>query len=283
MGSQWENFLENLGEWHGSFTQISTQGEIIKDTPSILLLEGLNDNTRVRLTLRRFPPSPDGITKPPVDELVREYQSLGRDMLFFETGAFSQGTIQLAPFAKSGAEFGFVAENRRLRLVELCDLNGYLEQLTLIREYRANTDAVERPPLTVEALLGTWKGEAVTLYPDLRPPETVSTQMQLQLNHSTLTQTLSFNNQTISSTATIAGSILHFDQGSQPVRVYLLPDGASATVPQQVQLRQPFFFEAGWLIHPHQRQRLIRRYNAKGEWESLTFVTEFKDNLTIFA
>ncbi|MDY7021154.1 MAG: DUF3598 family protein [Cyanobacteriota bacterium] len=279
MGSQWENFLENLGEWHGSFTQISTQGEIIKDTPSILLLEGLNDNTKARLTLRRFPPSPDGITKPPVDELVREYQSLGRDILFFETGAFSQGTIQLAPFAKSGAEFGFVAENRRLRLVELCDPNGYLEQLTLIREKRANTDAVERPPLTVEALLGTWNGEATTLYPDFRPPETFSTQMQLQLDSSgKLTQTLSFDNQTISSTATIAGSILHFDQGSQPVRVYLLPDGASATVPQRIQLRQPLFFEAGWLTSPYERQRLIRRYNAKGEWESLTLVTESKEN-----
>ncbi|MEA5499098.1 DUF3598 family protein [Limnoraphis robusta] len=279
MRSQWENFLVNLGEWHGSFTQFSNQGEIIKDTPSILQLEGLNDNKTVRLTLRRFPPSPDGIIKPPVDELVREFQSLGREILFFETGAFSQGTIQLAPFTKSGAEFGFMAENRRLRLVELFDPDGNLEQLTLIREKRANTDAVERPPLTVEALLGTWNGEAITLYPDLRSPDTFSTQMQLQLdNTGKLAQSLTFADQTISSTATIDGSILHFDQGSQPVKVYLLPDGASATVPQQVQLRQAFFFEAGWLIHPNERQRLIRRYNDKGEWQSLTLVIERKNN-----
>lgn len=278
MRSQWENFLKNLGEWQGSFTQFSNQGEIVKDTPSILQLEASDDNKTVCLTLRRFPPSPDGITKPPVDELVREFQSLGREILFFENGAFSQGTIQLAPFAKSGAEFGFMAENRRLRLVEMFDPDGNLEQLTLIRETRANTDTVERPPLTVEALLGTWNGEAITLYPDLRSPDTFSTQMNLQLdNTGKLTQSLTFGNHTISSTATINGSILHFDGGSN-IKVYLFPDGASATVPQQVKLRQPFFFEAGWLVNPSERQRLIRRYNDKGEWESLTLVTEHKNS-----
>jgi len=276
MRSQWENFLKNLGEWQGSFTQFSNQGEIVKDTPSILQLEASDDNKTVCLTLRRFPPSPDGITKPPVDELVREFKSLGREILFFENGAFSQGTIQLAPFAKSGAEFGFMAENRRLRLVEMFDPEGNLDQLTLIRETRANTDTVERPPLSVEALLGTWTGEAITLYPDLRPPDTFSTQMNLQLDDTRkLTQSLTFANQTISSTATINGSILQFDGGSN-IKVYLLPDGASATVPQQVKLRQPFFFEAGWLVNPNERQRLIRRYNDKGEWESLTLVTERK-------
>ncbi|MEB3278369.1 MAG: DUF3598 family protein [Lyngbya sp.] len=276
MRSQWDNFLENLGEWQGSFTQFSNQGDIVKDTPSILQLEAFDDNKTVRLTLRRFPPSPDGITKPPVDELVREFRSLGRDILFFESGAFSQGTIQLAPFAKSGAEFGFVGENRRLRLVELFDTEGNFEKLTLIREIRANTDAVERPPLTVEALLGTWTGEAVTLYPDLRSPDRFSTEMNLQLEDTgKLTQSLTFANSTISSTATIDGSILHFDGGSN-IKVYLLPDGASATVPQQVKLRQGFFFEAGWLVNPSERQRLIRRYNDKGEWESLTLVTEHK-------
>ncbi len=278
MRSQWENFLLNLGEWHGSFTQFSPLGEIVKDTPSILQLEGLNDNKTVRLCLRRFPPSPDGITKPPVDELVRQYQSLGRDIRFFDNGAFSQGTIQLAPFSQSGAEFGFLTENRRLRLVELFDPDGNLEQLTLIREKRAQTDTVEPPQLTVEALLGTWKGEAITLYPDLRSPDRFSTQMQLQLdNTGRLNQSLTFADQTFSSTARIEGSILYFDQGST-TKVYLLPDGASATVPQQVKLRQALFFEAGWLVHPHERQRLIRRYNNKGEWESLTLVIEHKTN-----
>ena len=55
MKTQWENFLQNLGEWHGSFTGISSKAEILQDTPSILILESLDDqNKQVRLTLRRF-------------------------------------------------------------------------------------------------------------------------------------------------------------------------------------------------------------------------------------
>jgi hypothetical protein len=58
--------------------------------------------------------------------------------------------------------------------------------------------------------------------------------------------------------------------------VLLLPDGASATCPLTLTPRQSFFLEVGWLITPTQRQRLIRRYNAQGGWESLTLVTETK-------
>ena len=277
MTSQWDNFLQNLGEWHGSFTQISPQGEILKDTPSILILEQLEDGKTVRLTLRRFPPSPDGITKPAPQELVRQYQSLGRDLLFFENGAFSQGPLQLSPFSRSGAEFGFIQGDRRLRVVELCTPEGVLESLTLIREQQAGSNTPERPPLTLEMLLGTWEGTGTTLYPDLRSPDTFTSQMQLDLNQSgRLQQQITFEGQTITSSARIDGSILYFDQSSQPVQVFLLADGASATIPQTVKMRTPLFFEAGWLLSPTHRQRLIRRYNEKGEFESLTFVEEQK-------
>ena len=77
MVSQWENFLQNLGEWHGSFTQLSTRGEVLKDIPSILSLEGFNDNKTVRLNLRRFYPNPSGVGEPEVNELVLEYSSFG--------------------------------------------------------------------------------------------------------------------------------------------------------------------------------------------------------------
>ncbi|WP_293343084.1 DUF3598 family protein [Microcoleus sp. CAWBG58] len=158
MGSQWENFLQNLGEWHGSFTQLSTRGEVLKDTPSIISLEGLNDNKTVRLKLRRFSPNPSG-GEPEVSELVREYQSLGRDILFFENGNFCQGTIQLSPYSEPGAEFGFIYNYRRLRFVQLYNTDGNLSQLTLIREKQLDKNIPERPPLTVGDLLGEWEGE----------------------------------------------------------------------------------------------------------------------------
>jgi hypothetical protein len=276
MNIQWQNFLKNLGEWQGSFTKISPQGEIINDISSHLTLESLNHNQKVQLTLKRFYPNSD----PTVQELVREYQTLGRDILFFDNGAFSQGTIQLSPISKSGAEFGFIYENRRLRLVELFNTDGDLESLTLIREKRQNTDTVESPPLTLEALLGEWQGEAITLYPDLRCPDLYSTKMRLYLENDQLVQNLSFGSAAIklSSKAVIKGSILHFNQGKQPVKVILLPGGASVTIPEKVELRKPLFFEAGWLIQPHLRQRLIRQYNQQGEWTSLTLVTEYKQS-----
>ncbi|NEP44913.1 MAG: DUF3598 family protein [Okeania sp. SIO2G4] len=282
MKTQWENFLQNLGEWHGSFTKISAQGDIVEDTPSILILESLDDqNKTVRLTLRRFTSSGDN-SQPKVNELVREYQNFGKDTMFFEDGAFSQGSIQISPISVNGAEFSFINQNRRLRLVELFNQDGSFQTLTLIREKRAGTNALENPTLTVDALLGKWQGEAITIYSDLRTPDVYPTQMQLKVdNTGRLFQQITFGNtnqKTITSTARIEGSILHFDQGSQPVKVLLLPDGASATLPIKVELRKPVFFEAGWLIKPDLRQRLIRTYNEKGEWVSLTLVTEHRIN-----
>jgi hypothetical protein len=266
MLSQWEALLKNLGEWQGSFTYISPTGEILEDVKSVVSLEGLNNNQTIRQSVCRQG-QPD---------LVLEYSSLGKNTLFFENGAFSQGIIQVAPFSEFGAELGLIHENRRLRLVQIFDKTGQLDKLTLIREHLAGTQSPQRPPLTVDDLLGEWVGEAVTIYTDLRRPDTCSVKLQLQLSTSDkLTQSMTFGNHKITSTATIRGSVIDFDQNPQKqVQVLLLPDGASATSPLKVQLRQPLFLEVGWLIEPNLRQRMIRSYNEKGEWTSLTLVTE---------
>ncbi|MEG4118773.1 DUF3598 family protein [Microcoleus sp. N9_B4] len=279
MVAQWENFLQNLGEWHGSFTQLSTRGEVLQDTPSIISLEGFNDNKTVRLKLRRFSPNPSGVGEPEVSELVREYQGLGRDILFFENGAFCQGTIQLAPYSECGAEFCFIYNYRRLRFVQLYNTDGNLSNLTLIREKQLDKNVPERPPLTVEDLLGEWQGEAVTMYPDSRSPEFYSTKLQLHLESGDrLVQKITFgsNATVISSSARIDGSVLHFNEGAMPVQVLLLPDGGSCTLPVKIESRKPIFFEAGWLVEPDLRFRMIRSYNERGEWVSLTLVTERK-------
>jgi hypothetical protein len=266
MKSQWECFLQNLGIWEGSFTNFSPQGTFLKDIPSRLTLEGLNNNQTVRLNLCRSGQA----------DMVLEYSSVGGSLLFFENGAFSQGSIQLAPFTEFGAEFGLIYENRRLRLVQLFDQNGQLDKITLIREHLAQTPTPETPTLQIDDLLGEWQGEAVTIYPDLRSANTYSTILKLQLDDTgRLIQSLSFGEHKITSTATIKGSIINFDQDSQKqIQVLLLPDGASVTSPLQVQLRQPLFLEVGWLIQPNLRQRMVRNYNDKGEWTSLTLVTE---------
>ncbi|AFY64937.1 DUF3598 family protein [Geitlerinema sp. PCC 7407] len=277
MKSQWDALLENLGAWEGSFTRLSPQGEAIADMPTQVSLEAINDRQTIRQTIRRYAPdAQDQVT--PQDQVL-EYSSLGRGVLLFENGAFSQGSTQLGPFSEFGAEFGFIAGDRRLRLVPLYDRQSQLSQITLIREKRSGTDAPDRPPLTLEALLGTWEGEATTLYPDWRSPDSAPTQLTLiQLAGDRLQQTLTFGAPptTLTSTAEIRGQSLLFSQGSQSVQVLLLPDGASVTAPTQLQMGKPCFLEAGWLLAPDLRQRMIRAYDEKGGWASLTLVTERK-------
>ncbi|MBN3894424.1 MAG: DUF3598 family protein [Nostoc sp. NOS(2021)] len=267
MKSQWECFLQNLGVWEGSFSNFSPQGILLNDTPSRLSLEALNNNQKVRLTLSRSG-----------QDVIREFSSVGGGLLFFENGSFSEGLIQLGPFSEFGGELALVHENRRLRVVQLFDKTGQLKELILVREHLAGTPAAERPTLQLDQLLGEWLGRAVTIYPDWRSPDTYSTILKLQLDDAgRLIQTTSFAERTITSTATIKDPIILFDQDPQKqVQVLLLPDGASATSPLKVQLRQPLFLEVGWLIQANLRQRMIRSYNEKGEWVSLTLVTEEK-------
>lgn len=273
MKPQWDCLFENLGTWQGSFTRLSPQGQELEDTPTIVSFEGLNGNQTMRQIVRRLAPEPS--------EKVLEYSTLGRGVLFFDNGAFSQGSIQFGPFSDFGAELGLIWGDRRLRLVQLFDRESKLNQLTLIRERRADTQVPERPPLTVADLLGTWRGEAITRYPDFRSATTYSTILQIQLEQPhRLTQQLSFQTgtteQTLTSTATIEDSTLRFEQSAQQVQVLLLPDGASCNSPTQIKSGHPFVLEVGWLIQPDLRQRLVRSYNDKGEWVSLTLVTERK-------
>ena len=273
MESNWDNFLKNLGVWEGTFTQISTEGELLCSTPSILTLEGLEANQLVKFRLRRFANS---ISEQPTSDRVQEYRSLGRQAVFFDTGAFSKGSLQVAPFAEFGAEYGFVAGDRRSRLVQLFDPQGCFASQTLIREIRSGTDATLRPALTVEQLVGKWEGKAQTVYADWKAPETTVVSLEIRSIDGYLHQQLAFGSRTISSTARIDGNRLHFEEGATPRQVLLLPDGVSSNITMQVSHRQPFFVEAGWLLSDNERQRLIRSYNDKGEWISSTHVIEYR-------
>ncbi|MBD1918123.1 MULTISPECIES: DUF3598 family protein [Cyanophyceae] len=270
--TQWARLLKNQGTWVGSFTQVSPTGEILQDTPSEVALIPLNEGNTMRQEIRKRP-----LGQPP-SETVLEYSSLGRGVLFCETGAFSQGSIQRSPVSEFGAELGLIHGSNRLRVAQIFPRQPTLGSLTLIREHLAGTEPTPRPALTVDQLLGTWVGEATTVFPDWQPQQSMATRLEIQRESDrVITQTLTFGNSpAIQSQGQLVGSTLRFEQGSQPVTVLLLPAGASATFPTEIQSGQPLFLEAGWLITPTLRQRLIRTYNAQGTWESLTLVTEQK-------
>jgi hypothetical protein len=273
--NQWENFLKNLGEWQGSFTTVSLKGELLESTPSILTLEGLENDQMVRLRLRRF--GSGGYDTSPTSDFTQDYRTLGRQIVFFETGAFSKGSIQLAPYSEFGAEYGFVTENRRLRFVQLYDNQGNLSNLVFIREFRAGIDAIERPPLTVDQLLGQWQGTAHTAYSDWQPSETCATHSELKdLGGGYFQQDFTMGDRSLTSSFYQDGNILQSKEDSCPRQILLLPDGASSSTPLQVTHRQSFFVEMAWLVHAHECQRLIRNYNEKGEWISATHVIEHK-------
>jgi hypothetical protein len=280
MNSNWNNFLKNTGEWEGSFTEVFQTGELGNSTPSILSLEASENDTLVKFRLRRY--SSRDYTTEPISDNSQEYRTIGRQNVFFDTGAFSKGTIQVSPFTEFGAEYGFVAADRRLRFVQLFDLDRHLQKLVLIREFRRGSQATERPFLTVEQLLGKWVGEAVTVYADWRDPEVCPTSLEIRSTgddsrqHDRLQQELSFGGRTIVSTATIQGNILQFDTNDNPRQITLLPDGGSSNVPLEIPLQKPFFVEVGWLVNGSERQRLMRSYSDRGEWISATHTIEYK-------
>ena len=258
MGSQWENFLANLGEWRGSFTALNADGEVGESTASILTLERGSEERLVHFRLRRFSPGDeDGV---PSREMNQEYRSLGRQVVFFDSGSFSKGSLQVAPGTPFGAEFGVIAGDRRHRLVQLHNPDGALESFVLIREFRSGSGASERPALQLESLLGPWTGQVATITADWPEPEIASCALQIEGGTG---QPLRIRNQFAAHVS---------ESGGADQRLLLQPDAGYSLAPMQVSHREAFAVEAGWLPEPDRLERRIRRYDASGAWLSSSHI-----------
>jgi hypothetical protein len=280
MSAQWMGLLKNLGQWKGSFCQFSPLGVRLEDVPSQLTLSLSEDEKTVSLLLKRF-----SDTQPIQDIALQfQYPGPGSRIPFFAEGAFSQGALQWSRWSQSGAELSLIHGDRRLRLVQLFESGQSLSSLTLIRETLEGSSSIESPPLTLADLSGTWRGDAITLYPDGRVTDPIQTTLQVKQEGDRLRQSLEFGQQTLMSTGHIEERVypdgqfqrILFTDGQQPMQLLLMPGGSSALCPTEVQAQKPFVLEMGWLITPHLRQRLVRTYDASGEWISLTLVTEHK-------
>jgi hypothetical protein len=244
MTSQWQNFLRNLGEWRGSFTTITADGTLSESSPSVLTLKSDDNDQLVRFGLRRWPAGiaiapgggpADGAGEPSY-VVEQDYRSLGRQAVFFDSGAFNKGSLQVAPSTVFGGEFGFIGLNRRHRLVQLYNEAGTFDQLVLIREFRAGSGAEECAATSANQLLGTWEGKATTISADWLEPDIADCKLVL---------------------------------GAPELEgLRLLPDGGFCRLPEQVSHREAFILEGGWLPAPGRMERLIRRYDASGAWLS---------------
>ena len=271
MASQWDNFLRNLGEWRGSFTGIDAQGQELSSTASILTLEQGAEERLVHFRLRRYADADR--SGEPSSDLQQDYRSLGRQVVFFESGTFCKGNLQVAPGTTFGGEFGFVCGDRRHRLVQLHSSDGRFEQLVLIREFRAGSEAAEQPPLRPEALAGRWSGVAATITADWPEPShsdclitaEATADGGLRLQSELAGQSESW------SVAGGSGPVLSGSSSSTGnLRLTLLADGGYNLSPVQVSHQAAFSIEAGWLSGPNRLERLIRRYDRTGAWVSAT-------------
>jgi hypothetical protein len=265
--SQWDGLLKNVGKWEGSFTRMDLNGKVIEDTSTLVHLEALPGAKTIRQVNRYF--RQDGSLQSEQEYFIT---SMSRGLLFFENGAFSQGSMQLAPFSEFGGEFGLIHENRRLRLVLLYNSDNQFSRFTLIREHLADSGAQPSPDLKIDDLLGEWQGEAIQLDQNHFTVQTYTTNLVIKQEGSQIVQTTQAGDFQRTSSAEIIGSRLDFGN----VQVRLLPGGASCVCPTVAELGKPLFLEIGWLIAPDVRQRITRNFNAKGEWTGVTLITERK-------
>jgi Domain of unknown function (DUF3598) len=273
MKSQWECVLENLGGWVGSFTTVTAAGESIEDIPSIIRLEGSHDNRSVHLVLTRFYPLPNSTELYP-KEVVWDFSTPpGIGAIYFETGAFSSGALAVAAGVKTIAEFSLRAADRRFRTIATFDIDQKLDRVTFVREQRQGTLAPERPHLSITDLVSTWTGTATTFYPQSVDP--IVTPTTSTFTASGAGYRLVVDEDSIDWTVA-SQRLLEFttDRESQSYQMLLLPDGAYTITPARIRIGCPFYLEIGWVYQLGRRQRLVRRYDNAGQWQSATLICD---------
>ncbi|MBT9313615.1 DUF3598 family protein [Leptothoe kymatousa] len=267
MPNQWENLFKNEGTWKGSFTKLTPDGTEVSNVPSILTLERTSE-TSARFQVTRYP------TGQPPQETKTEFASINQSSLFCEDGSFTKGSTQWSPFSQFGTEFGLTLPNARFRLVQLFNPGGALADIILIRETREGQADRIRAPLSMDQLVGTWRGQAIVYRRDWSVSQPFTTELNVSKQSAdTVLQTWRAGPATGQSIAKVQGSRLLFETGYQ---LLCLPNGGSSLCPQTIQRNTAFRCEVGWLIEPNIRLRLTREYEADGSWGQQTWIREEK-------
>ncbi|MGK7891690.1 MAG: DUF3598 family protein [Leptolyngbyaceae cyanobacterium] len=269
MSNLWDNLFKNEGTWLGSFTSLTPDGTVVSDTPSRLSLERTSA-TSARFQVTRYPQD-----APPQDTKT-EFKSINQASLFCEDGSFTKGSVQWNRLAKFGTEFGLTLPNARLRLVQLFAPGGAIDQLVLIREIREGQEPEVRSPLSVDQLVGTWRGQAVTYFRDWYIADPIETETVITARSLGMGQMGRIGSDSQPWEAKLSGSRLLLTQDSLDYQLLLVPNGGSSLCPQQLQSRTAFGCELGWLTSPTTRLRLIRQYDTNGSWAHQTWIMETK-------
>lgn len=273
---QWAYIRKNIGEWQGAFIQFSPEGTRISKTPSVLTLEEDCLNQHMTLILKRTPQGK------PTHTMERDlgYPGAAPYICFFPTGSFSQGAMQRRPWSSFGSEFSLLANNRRMRLVQLykgtASGEHRLDYVTLIPEYRsaegANAEAKgakELPSLALDKVLGTWQGDSLDLHATMDSPCVASTHWQAKgLGDDVI---ISVNGE---SQRFVAIDQYRWQAVDSPLQLWLLPGGASCTVYPKLPKQYSARLEFCWYLSSQQRQRIVRDYDRDGNWVGTSLMLE---------
>ncbi len=277
MKSQWDCIRQNVGTWYGSFTQFSADGEQVKDTPSVLMLEETELDKKMQLTLERTPSGESTNT-------VRQTFSAPGPapyVYFFESGAFSQGASQWSAFKQFGVEMSIKAGDRRVRFVVMYESTAEgtsrLDYVTLIRETREQDGQFEEPALWARSLFGQWKGKAEVLHAAMNPLSESNSEWQFEDSMLTSRERFDESEQSVSlsgEAANLAAAGPVTLQGALPYQLMPLPNGTYCLTPQTIGKGEAFRVEVGWLRKEGARSRLIRYYNAQGVWTHTALIED---------
>ncbi|MEL6814892.1 MAG: DUF3598 family protein [Cyanobacteria bacterium J06598_3] len=303
MTSQWQNIRQNIGTWHGAFTQFSPEGNQVSDTPSVLTLEEISLDKTMALTLTRSPT--DGPEK--VNRLTFTAPGPAPYTYFFESGAFSQGSAQWSSFGQFGTEVSLKVGDRRVRYVIMYEgtphYTSKLKYVTLIGETQTGGPPFDESTLTLDQLLGHWQGHAEILAaatgemtagnsdwqltPELaltctEPADGAADEHRPALSLFSDSQATLTSENVLPLKETSAEIAAGTDATALTYQLMLLPKGAYCLLPQEICREQAFRIEVGWLGDGGRRERLIRYYDTRGVWMASALITDrlIPDRLT---
>lgn len=279
--SQWQCIQKNIGEWHGAFVQFSPTGQQVKVTPSVLTLKESEPGKTMVLTLERTTPA--GETD--ITRQTFHYPGPAPYVLFFESGAFAQGTPQWSAFGRFGAEMSLKVGDKRVRYVVMYEATqqytSQLKYVTLIGEIQkqGTTDgtAFDADALTISQLLGDSAGcsSVIRATEPLTTAPTITGTSQWTLSaEGALTCKEVVGDREQSLTLVTDGPptsdpVISFHGATEADLTYqlmLLPKGGYCLLPTEIRKEKSFRIEVGWRSPAGDRTRLVRYYDTRGVW-----------------
>lgn len=232
---QWAGLAANVGVWQGEFIRLGRDRcEQSRTASRISLVAKGERHLEQHLDI-------GGQTQ------TLQITSLKKGLLFFPSGAFSQGSLQWSPFGEFGVELSLLAGQARRRLVALYraeQQQSHLASITLIPE-QSDSDNADDEQLPKQ-----------TLQPEpwgLNTAEVNPVQTMIQID-------AFWQAEATSQPYTLA---------SQP-----LPYQCTCALPLVLPKQQPFSLGLSWQVSAHERQHLERHYDVGGAWQAVRWYCE---------